>query len=311
MTCLVFTSFEIFNAKVELIFYKLTRLYLFKQIRLCNDIETNPGPILKQEETLKLLKKYKNNLKIFHLNTQSVIRKKTQLKLLFNNIGENTIFGVSETWMNETHDPNLWNVLKETHLFFNFNRCNSDKSKGGGVALFVPLSLAPKERTDLNLFDKERFESIWIECKESFDRSCKKTMLINISYNPSKQLQSIFLEELTKNIDNAISQNSSIHLLGDYNIDYLDNIEQNNLDSVIIPYGLNVCSLKETTRISKSSYSHIDYIITESSNILIDFVFDSHFKSDHLCSFCIKKTITKKISPKNVYNFDKNKLQSK
>ena len=97
MTCLVFISFEVFNAKVELIFYKLTRLYLFKQIRLCNDIETNPGPILKQEETLKLLKKYKNNLKIFHLNTQSVIRKKTQLKLLFNNIGENTIFGVSET----------------------------------------------------------------------------------------------------------------------------------------------------------------------------------------------------------------------
>ena len=130
-------------------------------------------------------------------------------------------------------------------------------------------------------------------------------MLINISYNPSKQLQSIFLEELTKNIDNAISQNSSIHLLGDYNIDYLDNIEQNNLDSVIIPYGLNVCSETETTRISKSSSSHIDYIITESSNILIDLVFDSHFKSDHLCSLCITKTITKKTSPKIVYNFDK------
>ena len=72
---------------------------------------------------------------------------------MFNNIGENTIFGVSETWMTETHDPNLWNVLKETQLFFNFNRCINDKSKGGGVALFVPLSLAPKERTDLNLFD--------------------------------------------------------------------------------------------------------------------------------------------------------------
>ena len=50
MTCLVFTSFEIFNAKVELIFYKLTRLYLFKQIRLCNDIETNPGLILKRTD---------------------------------------------------------------------------------------------------------------------------------------------------------------------------------------------------------------------------------------------------------------------
>ena len=212
-------------------------------------------------------------------------------------------FRISETWMNGTHDPTLWNVLKETHLFFNFNRCVKDKSKGGEVALFISLSLAPKERTVLNLFDKERFESVWIECKESFDRSCKKTMLINVSYNPSKQLQSKFLEELTKNIANGISKNSSIHLLGDYNIDYLDHIEQNKLDSAIILYGLNVCSAKETK--SKSSSSHIDYIITESSNILIDFVFDSHFKSDHLSSLCNTKTVAKKTSPKIVFNFDK------
>ena len=34
------------------------------------------------------------------------------------------------------------------------------REKGGGVMLFVPLTLPPRERKDLNLFDKTKFDSI-------------------------------------------------------------------------------------------------------------------------------------------------------
>ena len=33
------------------------------------------------------------------------------------------------------------------------------KNKGGGVLLYIPVKLAPKVRPDLNLFDKEKYES--------------------------------------------------------------------------------------------------------------------------------------------------------
>ena len=72
--------------------------------------------LLSHSEILKILPKYRNNLKFFHLNAQSLARKRTQLKNLFNDIGENTIFGISETWLLPENDVKLWQVLSETHI---------------------------------------------------------------------------------------------------------------------------------------------------------------------------------------------------
>ena len=94
--------------------------------------------LLSHSEILKILPKYRNNLKFFHLNAQSLARKRTQLKNLFNDIGENTIFGISETWLSPENDENLWNVLSETHIIFRNDRKQTKKQKGGGVALYVP-----------------------------------------------------------------------------------------------------------------------------------------------------------------------------
>ena len=65
-------------------------------------------------------------------------------------------------------------------------------------------------------------------------------MLVNLCYNPSRSNFINFLEQLTLNIDNSISVSNKITLLGDYNINYLDSKEKENLDSMIIPYGLKV-----------------------------------------------------------------------
>ena len=36
--------------------------------------------------------------------------------------------------------------------------------------LFVPLKLAPRERKDLNLFDKTKFDTMWVECRNDFSK---------------------------------------------------------------------------------------------------------------------------------------------
>ena len=100
--------------------------------------------------------------------------------------------------------------------------------------------MAPKLRPDLNLFDKEKYDSVWVECKSTFNISSKEKMLVNLCYNPSRSNFTDFLKQLTLNIDNALSVSNKITLLGDYNINYLDSKEKENLDSIIIPYELKV-----------------------------------------------------------------------
>ena len=155
-------------------------------------------------------------------------------------MGENTIIGISETWLKKEDSDNLWNLHPRTHAMFRYDKQSAVKKKGGGVLLYIPVKLAPKLRPDLNLFDKEKYESVWVECKSTFNISSNEKMLVNLCYNPSRSNFIDILEQLTLNIDNAFSVSKKITLLGDYNINYLDSKEKEILDSIIIPYGLMV-----------------------------------------------------------------------
>ena len=95
---------------------KLTRIYLYRLISLSGDIEPNPGPFQSYEAILKIIKKHDKHLKFLHINAQSLIRKRMQLKNLMHDIGSNTIFAISETWLCENDDTLVWNVLSDTHI---------------------------------------------------------------------------------------------------------------------------------------------------------------------------------------------------
>ena len=94
-------------------------------------------------------------------------------------------------------------------------------------------------REDLNHLNRTFFESIWIECNMTTNSTSKQKQLINISYNPSKTLYHLFLEQLSLSIDFAVTENKPITLLGDYNIDYLNERERQDLETVILPYAQN------------------------------------------------------------------------
>ena len=54
--------------------------------------------------------------------------------------------------------------------------------------------------------------------------------------------------------------------MGDYNINYLNELEQQNLVTILIPYGLQIINTKIHTRIHGISRSLIDYIISDHFN---------------------------------------------
>ena len=71
----------------------------------CGDVKQNPGPFLKYAECVKTVgTSFKNNVKIFSLNCRSIVGQNSTLKQLMDDLGKNTIFGFTETWLKMNDD---------------------------------------------------------------------------------------------------------------------------------------------------------------------------------------------------------------
>ena len=71
------------------------------------------------------------------------------------------------------------------------------------------------------------------------------------------------MEELYTSIDSAIVENTPITLMGDYNIDYPNPKEKKCLETILLPYGLQIMNTEQPTWVKGNSQSKIDFIITD------------------------------------------------
>ena len=87
--------------------------------------------------------------------------------------------------------------------------------------------------------------------------------------------------------------------MGDFNIDYLTPREQQNLDTVLLPYGLTVNNTKETARVKGQSRSLIDYSILDhfDCDYFTSFVSDTPMRAsknkliDHLATYVVSNVV--------------------
>ena len=94
----------LFRGPIKLANYISTN---YKLIKSC-DIETNPGPPHTFKFVSNIFNKRSKNLKFFFINGQSITKKKHQIEHMLHDLGENTIFGMCETWLSETDDGRYW-----------------------------------------------------------------------------------------------------------------------------------------------------------------------------------------------------------
>ena len=234
-----------------------------QRLLLSGDVEINPGPSINFKFLTEQFARNMKQLKFFHVNCQSMLHKKTQIESIISDLGENCIYGLTETWLKNCDDETFWELNKDHFKTFRADRKLTKKMRGGGAMIIVPKNLNPKLRKDLVHTNEHDFESLWIECNINNDVSNKKKQLINVSYNPNKALLNSFLEELSTSIDYAVTENKPITLMGDYNLDYLNKKEKQSLDTIMIPYGLKITNENIPTRISGNCKSLLDYIITD------------------------------------------------
>ena len=146
---------------------------------LSGDIERNPGPVMTYTQILRIVLSKENYLKYVHLNFQG-IRKKWP-KRLGNDLDLNTVLAITETWLTEKDKFKTWDISPKPHKFFRCDRKCVDKTKGGGILLYIIHKLRTKELLKLNLCDRELFESIWVELKLPQVASNVNKVLINAS----------------------------------------------------------------------------------------------------------------------------------
>ena len=132
------------------------------------------------------------------------------------------------------------------------------------MVVFVSLRLGPKQRKDLNIFDKSKFESLWVAGRCNFSNNCRSKKPLNVTYNPCKANQIKFFEKLLSNIDNSTCEMLPITMMEDYDLDFLRTLERENLEILILPYDVSVAGPYLPTRIFETTKTHIDYFLTES-----------------------------------------------
>ena len=69
------------------------------------------------------------------------------------------------------------------------------------------------------------YDPSWNECLINSSKNSTDKMLNSISYNPNKSTQAKFFEDLALNLENTMSIASSITIMGDLNLNYLNHVK--------------------------------------------------------------------------------------
>ena len=216
-----------------------------------------------------------NSLGVIHINIRSLHKNLDEFMLKLDIIKcKFDVIILSETWF-ETHDESF-----QLQGFNAFHSIRHDR-KGGGVTALVRNHLAAYSISDLTCSDSV-FESIGICITMS------KNIYIVGTYRPPSCSLAEFNYNYFHMIKNSESHNETCILIGDFNVDTIEE----SLDSELSSFVDNLQSeffiplINIPTRITSSTASCIDHIYTNCTLPIVSGVFDA-LVSDHCAIFCI------------------------
>ena len=244
--------FRSVSEKYSLVGTLLTVLFVVVLlIIMANDVELNPGPF--------------SLLKFGHLNVRSLNNqdKFDELSLI---IKDNNfhIFAISETWLNNEIGNDNFKIAGYNSII----RLDRNHRIGGGVALFSVDSIFLQRRHDLEF---PGFEFLWAEFSVS-----GSNFLCGVCYRPPGNDNALFvnyLNGLQCMLDKirTSGRNYKIIILGDFNAHYDPHLPLNSteigkqLNNFITINGLEQL-ISEPTRVTSSTSSFLDLLITNCSN---------------------------------------------
>ena len=210
--------------------------------------------------------KHTKGMKVCHLNAQSLLSCIDELNIWLK-ANPYQIITLSETWLDSTvHDSEI--------AIPGFQIIRKDRNRhGGGTAIYIEDGIRFTRRDDV---EKDDNESIWIEVQQIH----QKSFIIGSLYRSQTEGVDYF-DNLSEIVDGFINENIEAVLLGDLNCDFLKrNALTDHMTNFMEMHNL-VQLVDKPTRITPTSKTLIDVILTTNRNICVNTNVIHHSFSDH------------------------------
>ena len=219
---------------------------------------------------------------IFHINIRSLRQNFDNLQtLIFSSSRKPAVICLTETWLTDDDDVNFYAL--DGYTFFSKPR----GTRGGGVGMYV-----------LNEINCSMIQNI--QCGEILSINCilnQKTLQISVIYNPPDKSKPQFCDELDSFLESISTRNSHALILGDFNIDILNNTNTGNLYRNIVHQNGFQMLISQPTRETTTTKTCLDHIFTNSIDVFESGVVLKHNITDHYPVYC--KLSTRIEAPKS------------
>ena len=198
-----------------------------------------------------------NAFSMIHLNARSLSQNFDKLTDLLHTIDlDFSVIGISETWIRAKTDYSDY-IQLDGYTFT--HNCRSERN-GGGVGIYVNNSSSFKQRKDLDVFNSEIMESIFIE----IIRPKQSNIIIGTIYRPPDSDIQLFIDNLANLLAKISNEQKICYLMGDFNLDlikYQQHSYTNDfVDTMYSHFFLPL--ITRPTRITSYSATAIDNIFT-------------------------------------------------
>lgn len=191
-------------------------------------------------------------IKIAHSNINGI---RNKLEHIEAELDEHDVLCISETKLNDSIETKALELNGYTIAA----RKDRNINNGGGLLIYTKRNIALKRRTDLEV---DNIENIWIEI-----HSLKTKFLLGHFYRPPNSTVD-YWDNFENNIERASDQNCDMIIVGDLNHDILSKtISNSHLLRIMSKFNLENL-IHEPTRITDTSQTCLDLIITNHTSII-------------------------------------------
>ena len=197
------------------------------------------------------------------------------------------IMGVCETFIDQ-------NIADHEISIDGYNCVKKNRNRhGGGVLVYIREGIAYNEITDLT---GSQVESVWISIK-----SKRHSLAIGVMYRPPSSNTEYF-QNMLDQIENVLSLNVNILLMGDLNYDYKfdESLSSNPLHQIEVLYGMRQL-INTPTRVTLTTSTLIDVMLSNdyeshmSSGVFNTSLSDHYMIYTVYSKMCVRKTCTHKV----------------
>lgn len=254
---------------------------------IAGDINPNPGPEVNTHEQIDLPKQ---GLRICQWNIYRLSDTKfEQIKLLLTSSTQQIdVLFLLETFLK----PKTLDCIYEIPGYTLFRKDRPGTKQGGGIIAFVSQKVKVKRNEELG---EDNIEIMWLNINPF---NSKRSILCGALYRPPSSNADIDLQ-LEKNIESAYLKNTEIHIMGDFNIDYLKTTTYNkhSLSKALKCMHLEQL-VKTVTR--PASGTCLDHVYTSHTDFISHISIPNIGVADHLPVFICRKYAKKYRASDNI-----------